>query len=117
MNSLTVYGIPNCDQVRKTRRWLDRRGVAYHFHDFRKDGVNEAQLKRWCAAAGWETVLNKKGTSFRRLAEADKQDLNRARAIKLMHEQPTLIKRPVVEQGDFVMVGFSENALSQHLGD
>lgn len=116
MKTLTVYGIPNCDQVRKTRRWLDDRGVEYRFHDVRKDGVNAARIRRWCKAAGWETVLNKKGTSFRKLAEADRKNLNQNTAVKLMQDQPTLIKRPVVEDGEFVMIGFSESTLNRHFG-
>lgn len=104
--TLTLYGIPNCDTVKKARTWLDAAGVATHFHDYKKAGVTEADLRRWCAALGWETVLNRAGTTFRKLPEADRQGLDEARAIALMHAQPSMIKRPIIEGPDVLIAGF-----------
>ena len=103
----TLHGIPNCDTVKKARRWLDAQGIAYRFHDFRKDGLDAAQLQRWIDALGWEKLLNKAGTTFRKLPDADRQDLDAAKAKALMLAQPAMIRRPVVEAGDAVSVGFS----------
>ncbi|WP_432768259.1 MAG: ArsC family reductase [Sphingopyxis sp.] len=103
----TLHGIPNCDTVKKARRWLDAQGIAYRFHDLRKDGLDAAQLQRWIDALGWEKLLNKAGTTFRKLPDADKQGLDAAKAKALMLAQPAMIRRPVVEVGDAVSVGFS----------
>jgi arsenate reductase (glutaredoxin) len=102
----TLYGIPNCDTVKKARVWLDQQGVAYVFHDYRKAGVDRAHLEQWVAAHGWETVLNRSGTTFRALPDADKADLTADKAIRLMLAQPSMIKRPVLELGDRTLVGF-----------
>ncbi len=104
--TLVLHGIRNCDTVKKARAWLDGRGVAYRFHDFKTEGVTQAQLERWCAAAGWESVLNRAGTTFRKLPEADRTGLDEARAIALMLAHPSAIKRPVAEAGETILVGF-----------
>ncbi len=102
----TMYGIPNCDTIRKARAWLAARGVDYAFHDYRKAGADAALLEGWAAQVGWEVLLNRAGTTFRKLPEADKAGLDRARAIALMVAQPSLIKRPVLV-ADEIVVGFS----------
>ncbi|MBW8303815.1 MAG: arsenate reductase, partial [Brevundimonas sp.] len=96
----TLYGIPNCDTVKKARVWLDQHGVAHAFHDYKKAGIDRARLQDWVAAHGWQTVLNRAGTTFRALPEADKADLTAERAIALMLAQPSMIKRPVLDLGD-----------------
>ena len=104
---ITVYGIPNCDTVKKARAWLTDRGVEHHFHDFKKQGVPEAELDRWLAAVGWENVINRKGTTWRQLDEAVRAgvtDVASARAVALAN--PSLIKRPVVQWTDGITVGF-----------
>jgi len=107
---LTLYGIPNCDTVKKARVWLDGRGVAYTFHDYKKLGIDDASLRRWIASLGWETVLNRAGTTFRALPDADKADLDDNKAIALMLAQPSMIKRPIVEGGGVLVAGFKPDA-------
>lgn len=102
----TLYGITTCDTVRKARAWLDSQGIAYRFHDFRAEGLEAERLAGWVDALGWETVLNRAGTSFRKLSEADRIDLDRGKAERLILANPTLVKRPVLETGGKVMVGF-----------
>ena len=104
--SATVFGIPNCDTVKKARAWLDERGVAYVFHDYKKAGIDAETLNRWADAAGWEPLLNRAGTTFKKLGEADKVDIDRAKAIALMVANPSMIKRPVVEGAGALLVGF-----------
>ena len=104
----TLYGIPNCDTVKKARAWLDEHGVAYDFHDYKKQGIDAATLKRWCAEFGVERVPNQKGTTWRKLSEAQRADLTPAKAIELMQEQPSLIKRPLLDTGKRRLLGFSE---------
>lgn len=111
--TLTLHGIPNCDTVKKARRWLDERGVAYRFHDFRKDGLDAARLQRWIDVLGWEKLLNRSGTTFRKLPDADKDGLDAAKAKALMLGQPAMIHRPVVEGPDGVSVGFSADDWAQ----
>ncbi|OOV88646.1 ArsC family reductase [Oceanospirillum linum] len=106
--SLILYGIPNCDTVKKARNWLDANQQDYRFHDFRKDGLSEADLNLWCNALGWEQVLNKRSTSWRALDAADKEDLDQAKAIKLMLTSPTLVKRPVLAKDDQFKTGFKD---------
>ena len=107
--SLTLYGIPNCDTVKKARVWLDGKGVAYAFHDYKKAGADEARLRAWTKEAGWEKILNRAGTTFKKLPDADKNGLDEAKAIKLMLAQPSMIKRPVVEGAKGgLLVGFKE---------
>ena len=105
--AMILYGISNCDTVKKARRWLDEQGVAYRFHDVRKDGLDAARLQGWIDAVGWEKLLNKAGTTFRKLPEEQKQGLDAASATALMLEQPAMIRRPVVEAGGDISVGFS----------
>jgi arsenate reductase (glutaredoxin) len=104
--TLTVYGIPNCDTVKKARVWLDAQGIAYAFHDYKKLGVDKAQLTRWCEALGWETVLNRAGTTFKQLPESDKADLTQSKAIALMLAAPSMIKRPIAEAKGVLLAGF-----------
>jgi arsenate reductase (glutaredoxin) len=104
--TITIYGIPNCDTVKKARTWLDANGIAYSFHDYKKSGADAAKLAAWCAAEGWETVLNRAGTTFKKLPDADKTGLDQTKAIALMLAQPSMIKRPVVEHGKVLLVGF-----------
>jgi arsenate reductase len=109
--SIVLYGIPNCDTVKKARTWLDQAGVAYRFHDFKKDGVPRERLDGWIAAVGWERVVNRQGTTWRKLppeAQAGVQDSRTAAALALA--QPSVIKRPVMEWPDGVTVGFDANA-------
>jgi arsenate reductase (glutaredoxin) len=104
--TITVYGIPNCDTVKKARIYLDGRGVAYTFHDYKKAGVETADLTRWAAQVGWERLLNKAGTTFKKLPDGDKVGIDEAKAIALMLANPSMIKRPVVEGGKTLLVGF-----------
>ena len=102
----TLYGIRNCDTVKKARAWLDAAGVAFNFHDYKTAGIDAARLEAWVREAGWERLLNRAGTTFRKLPEAARADLDEARAIALMLEQPSMIKRPVVEGAGPLLVGF-----------
>lgn len=104
--SLTLYGIPNCDTVKTARAWLDARGTGYAFHDYKKAGADRARLAAWSKLAGWETLLNRSGTTFRKLPEADRAGLDEARAIALMAAHPSAIRRPVVEHPGGLLVGF-----------
>jgi arsenate reductase len=106
----TLYGIPNCDTVKKARAWLDAHGVAYDFHDYKKSGIDEARLRSLVAELGWEVLLNRAGTTFRKLPEADKQGLDAGKAIALMLAEPSMIKRPVLDLGFRRLVGFSAEA-------
>ena len=107
MSNLTLYGIPNCDTVKKARNYLEARGISYHFHDYKKAGVTAADLERWSEVVGWERLLNKAGTTFKKLPDADKADIDAAKAIALMVANPSMIKRPVVEGGKTLLVGFA----------
>lgn len=102
----TLFGIPNCDTVKKARLWLDQHGVAFDFHDYKKAGIDRPRLEAWVAEHGWETVLNRAGTTFRGLPEGDKADLDANKAVALMLAQPSMIKRPVLDIGDRTLVGF-----------
>lgn len=104
--SLELYGIPNCDTVKKARKWLDDQGLGYTFHDYKKEGADAGKLHRWVEVAGWETVLNRAGTTFRKLSEEDRTDLDTAKAVRIMEANPSCIKRPVVEYPDGLLVGF-----------
>lgn len=104
--TVTIYGIKNCDTMKKARAWLDKAGVQYAFHDYKSAGIDKAHLERWSKAVGWETLLNRAGTTFRKLPDTDKEGLTAAKAIKLMLEQPSMIKRPVLETGKALLVGF-----------
>lgn len=105
--TITMYGIRNCDTVRKARVWLDGCGVDYRFHDFKTAGIDRARLEAWCRGHGWEVVLNRAGTTFRKLAATRTSSLTEQKALLLMLEQPSMIKRPVLEVGPRSLVGFS----------
>jgi Spx/MgsR family transcriptional regulator len=111
--TLTLYGIPNCDTVKKARRWLDEHGVAHRFHDYRKDGLDAAQLQGWIDTLGWEKLLNRSGTTFRKLPDAEKEGLDAAKAKALMLEQPAMIRRPLVDADGALNVGFSADDWQQ----
>jgi arsenate reductase len=113
---ITIYGIKNCDTMKKARAWLDDRGVAYAFHDYKASGIERAKLEGWAAKAGWEPLLNKAGTTFRKLPDADKENLNEKKAIALMLAQPSLIKRPVLEAGRELLIGFKPDTYREFLG-
>ena len=104
--SVTLYGIPNCDTVKKARDWLTARGLDYTFHDYKKAGADPTKLAEWCHSAGWEKVLNRAGTTFRKLPDAQKLHLDQAKAIVLMAANPSCIKRPVVEHSGGLLVEF-----------
>jgi len=107
--AITVYGIPNCDTVKKARAWLDARGIAHVFHDYKKQGVEAGKVTRWCGAAGLDRVLNRAGTTFRKLSDADKAAAGTVEgAAALMVAQPSLIKRPIVEHAGGLLVGFNQ---------
>jgi arsenate reductase len=105
--SITIYGIKNCDTMKKARAWLDRQGIAYAFHDYKTAGVERDRLESWSKKVGWQTLLNRAGTTFKKLPDADKQSLTETKAIELMQAQPSMIKRPVLDLGGGeVVVGF-----------
>jgi Spx/MgsR family transcriptional regulator len=113
--TVTLYGITTCDTVRKARAWLDQQGIAYRFHDFRVDGLDAGRLGGWLDVLGWEAVLNRAGTSFRKLPEAERADLDRGKAERLILANPTLVKRPVLEAAGTVMVGYRADLYAQAL--
>ena len=113
----TLYGIPNCDTVKKARTWLEAQGRDYVFHDYKKEGADPAKLAAWSDAVGWEALFNRRGTTFRALSEADKADIDRAKALRLMTASPSLIKRPVVEHAGGVLVGFDAGPWEAALRD
>ena len=104
--SKTLYGIKACDTMKKARAWLDEQGIAYDFHDYKTAGIDRMNLQKWCDEHGWETILNRAGTTFRKLADEQKADLDQAKAIELMLAQPSMIKRPVLDLGERTLVGF-----------
>ena len=107
---VTIYGIRNCDTMKKARAWLDAKGVAYDFHDYKAAGIDRATLEGWAKKVGWAVLLNKAGTTFRKLPDADKATLNEKKAIALMLAQPSMIKRPVLDRGGVLLVGFKPGA-------
>lgn len=109
--TIHFYGIPNCDTVRKARKWLDGESLEYTFHDYKREGADRGNLERWADRVGWEVLLNRRGTTFRKLSDDEKTDIDRDKAIALMIEHPSMIKRPVVEtdDGDRVLVGFTQS--------
>ena len=111
--AITLYGIKNCDTMKKARTWLDSHEVRYEFHDYKTSGIDAASLARWCAKVGWETLLNRSGTTFRKLPDARKSDLTERKAVALMLEQPAMIKRPVLEMGARLVVGFKPELYAQ----
>jgi arsenate reductase len=111
-----VYGIKNCDTMKKARAWLDARKIAYEFHDYKSRGIDKPRLERWVAALGWEALLNRAGTTFRKLPDAEKQGLTEGKAITLMLAQPSMIKRPVLEKDGSILAGFRPEAFEKLLG-
>jgi arsenate reductase len=105
-SAITIYGIKNCDTMKKARAWLDSHGVDYDFHDYKSAGIDRARLVKWTKEVGWETLLNRAGTTFRKLDDADKDKLTEAKAIALMLAQPSMIKRPVLDLRGKLLVGF-----------
>jgi Spx/MgsR family transcriptional regulator len=108
--TIIMYGIRNCDTIKKARAWLDSRPLEYGFHDYKVLGIERKDLERWCKELGWEAVLNRSGTTFRKLPESEKQALDLSRAVKLMLAQPSMIKRPVLEVDGHLLVGFKPEA-------
>ena len=113
--AITIYGIKNCDTMKKARDWLDDPGIAYDFHDYKTAGIDKKHLDAWCKELGWETVLNRAGTTFRKLPDADRADLNAAKAIALMLAQPSMIKRPILDLGTKRLAGFKPEIYAQAL--
>ena len=109
----TIFGIKNCDTMKKARTWLEDKGIAYGFHDYKAEGIDRAHLEKWTAEAGWETVLNRAGTTFRKLPDEAKQGLDAEKAITLMLEQPSMIKRPVLEVDGKLVIGFKPEIYEQ----
>jgi arsenate reductase len=104
--SITIYGIKNCDTMKKARAWLDGHKIAYEFHDYKTSGIDKARLEGWAKKVGWETLLNRAGTTFRKLPDKDKTGLTEKKALALMLAQPSMIKRPVLDVGGKLFVGF-----------
>ena len=114
--STTIYGIKACDTMKKARTWLDEHGVAYDFHDYKNAGIERERLEAWCKKVGWEVLLNRAGTTFRKLSESDRADLNELKAVALMLAHPSMIKRPVLERGGKLLVGFKPADYQASLG-
>ncbi len=112
---LTLYGIKNCDTVKKARRWLQDNGVDYRFHDLRDDGITQQQIADWIAQAGTDALLNKRSTTWRTLSDTEKTIQSDKQAVALLHQHPTLIKRPVLENGSQLLVGFKPELYQQHI--
>lgn len=112
----TIYGIKNCDTMKKARTWLDSHRIAYDFHDYKTEGIDKKRLEGWIKQLGWETLLNRAGTTFRKLPDAQKEGLTSAKAIALMLEQPSMIKRPVLDLGDKLVVGFKPDIYKAEVG-
>ena len=106
---IKIYGIPNCDTMKKARKWLDNNNLEYEFHDYKKQGVPDKNLKKWVKGAGWDIVLNKRGTTWRKLDDSIKDNINEDSAIQVMLDNPSAIKRPVLESGKILLVGFKED--------
>jgi Spx/MgsR family transcriptional regulator len=114
--TVTIYGIPNCDTMKKARTWLEGHGIAYAFHDYKKAGIDQAHLAAWSKKVGWEMLLNRAGTTFRKLPDSDRKNLDEKKAIALMQAQPSLIKRPVLDIGrGKILVGFKPEIYAEAL--
>lgn len=105
----TLYGITNCDTVKKARQWLDAQGVSYQYHDLKREGIDRATLNHWIGKAGLESIINRRGTTWCRLSESEKNSLNDDALIEMICQYPTLIKRPVIDTGAQILVGFDQN--------
>lgn len=114
--TITLYGIKACDTMKKARAWLDGRGIDYAFHDYKTVGIDRERLQAWAGEVGWETLLNRAGTTFRKLPDADKTGIDQAKAIELMLAQPSMIKRPVLDLGGKLLVGFKPDAYTAAFG-
>jgi Spx/MgsR family transcriptional regulator len=114
--SITIYGIKNCDTMKKARAWLDGKGVTYGFHDYKAAGIDKDRLKTWADKVGWETLLNRAGTTFKKLPDADKEGLTEKKALALMLAQPSMIKRPVLDLGGKLLVGFKPEVYATEVG-
>jgi Spx/MgsR family transcriptional regulator len=112
----TIYGIRACDTMKKARDWLDGHGVAYRFHDYKVEGIDRSVLRAWVDALGWEALLNRSGTTFRKLPEAERLDITAEKAVALMLAHPSMIKRPVVEAGGAPIVGFKPDIYAARFG-
>ena len=112
---ITIYGIKNCDTMKKARGWLDDHGVVYDFHDYKLAGIGKDKLKQWSDELGWETLLNRAGTTFRKLPDSDKEGLNERKALALMLAQPSMIKRPVLDLGGKLLVGFKPDVYGKEV--
>ncbi len=110
---ITLYGIPNCDTIKKAKKWLEANNIEYRFHDYRKDGLTEEQLKSWADELGWELLLNKRGTTWRQQPDQVKNTINEASAIQLMLAHPALIKRPLLDTGSTRKVGFKDTEYAE----
>ncbi len=113
---VVIHGIKNCDTMARARAWLDQHGVAYAFHDYKKSGIDRATLEAWARKVGWETLLNRAGTTFRKLPDEQKSGLDEAKAIALMLAQPSMIKRPVLDVGGALTVGFAPDSYATAFG-
>jgi arsenate reductase len=114
--TITIYGIRNCDTMKKARSWLDSHDVAYDFHDYKTAGIDKDRLQHWSKTLGWETLLNRAGTTFRKLPDADKEGLNEKKALALMLAQPSMIKRPVLDLDGKLLVGFKPEIYAKQVG-
>ena len=112
---ITIYGIKNCDTMKKARGWLDDHGVVYDFHDYKLAGIGKDKLKQWSDELGWEMLLNRAGTTFRKLPDSDKEGLNERKALALMLSQPSMIKRPVLDLGGKLLVGFKPDVYDKEV--
>lgn len=113
---ITIYGIRNCDTMKRAMAWLARNSVSYEFHDYKRNGIDPELLARWSAQTGWEKLLNIRGTTWRKLTDEQRADMNGNKAIELMQQQPSLIKRPVLDHDGKIMVGFDEQAYRSAFG-
>ena len=113
--AIAIYGIKNCDTMKKARTWLEKHGIDHTFHDYKAAGIDREQLEKWAKKVGWETLLNRAGTTFRKLPDAQKDGLDERKAVRLMLEQPSMIKRPVLDTGRRRLVGFEPEAYESEL--
>lgn len=113
----TMYGIKNCDTIKKARTWLEAYGIAYEFHDYKTAGIDEARLRDWAKELGWDKLLNRAGTTFRKLPEAEREGIDEDKAVALMLAQPSMIKRPVLDIGDRRLLGYKPEAYAAAFGE